>query len=360
MKVLQVPSITSRSLLAITATAQIPKIIIDTDFNTIGDDGQVLVMAAQLHASKELELLGVTTVIGNQYQDQCLSDCLKGMERLGIENQVGVYAGAEQPFLHTYSAYQLEQCLFGNATEYVGAYESPESSQLVSPPDGFAAHTVPQRQRAAEYIIKTVHRYPREVNILAIGPLTNVALAMKEDPTIIPLIKQIVIMGGQVYVPGNTYLGSAETNWWFDPESTRVVLRAAVPRKLITLDVTNTVLISNETYDKIGNYQPATPITTLFKDIKRFPYVYDTVALASLVYPDIDLDTRELYIDVNCDDSAEYGKGLVWDKDPYPREDVMNSSSVVFAINNTRFFDLYIDLLTLPVPVRALNSSTAS
>jgi inosine-uridine nucleoside N-ribohydrolase len=327
------------------------KVIFDTDFNTIGDDGQCLAMAAQLHATKDIELLGLTIVAGNQYLPQEVSDALKAVERLGLENEIGVYAGAEDPFLHDYASFQQEKLLFGNATAYTAAYTNPPTDQLVAPPDGFATHTVPQKQHAVDFIIESVHRYPGEVTLLAIGPLTNIAIAIRKDPSIVSKIKDVVIMGGQIFVPGNSYIGAGETNWWFDPESARVVLRANVTRKIIPLDVTDTVAITNETYDKIADHKPSTAITTLFADIERWRYVYDTVALASWVYPDLDVDVRDLYVDVSCDFNAQYGKGLVSEEDPYPGLNVETISSVVFGINNSRFFDLYVDLLTRPVPV---------
>ncbi|KAJ4288143.1 hypothetical protein N0V90_012160 [Kalmusia sp. IMI 367209] len=330
------------------------KIIIDTDFNTIGDDGQVLAMAAQLHAAGTLDLLGLTVVAGNQYLNQEVSDALKAVERLGIERTIGVYEGADVPLLHDYAAYQLEQQLFGNATEYVAAYTQPETQDLIAPPDGFATHTVPARKHAVQFLVDTIHRFPHEVTLLAVGPLTNIALAMRLDPTIIPLIKSIVIMGGQAYVEGNAYNGAGETNWWFDAEAARIVLRApGVKRKIIGLDVTNTAIISNATYDAVGNHEPATPITTLFRDIERWPYVYDTVALASLYNESLDLDVRQLYVDVSAEFNAEYGKGLVWETDPYPGIPMESMSDVVFKIDNDRFFELYVDLLTRPVPVAA-------
>lgn len=327
-----------------------PKVIIDTDFNTIGDDGQTLVMAAQLHASKKIELLGLTVVIGNQWLDQGVSDCLKAVERVGLEHSVGVYAGARSPLLHDYEAYQLEQALFGNATMYVGAYKSLLQT-LVAPADGFATHTVPKAQRAVDYIIDTVHRLPGEVTLLAIGPLTNIALAMRLDPSIIPLIKEIVIMGGQIYASGNSYIGAGETNWWFDAEAARVVLRADVSRKIIPLDATNTVVMTEELYDLIADFEPATAVTTLFAGIEQWSYAYDTVALASLYEPSLELEVQDLYLDTSCDFNANYGKALVWSQDPYVGVPVLSKSSVVFKINNTRFFDLYVDLLTRPVPV---------
>jgi Inosine-uridine preferring nucleoside hydrolase len=163
---------------------------------TIGDDGQVAVMAAQLYAQGAIDLLGFTVLSGNQWRDQEVSDCLKAVERLGIEHRVKVHAGAQYPLLHDYNAYQLELTLFGPRKHYVGAYRrtQPEPGDLIPPPDGFATHTRPAQEDAVRFLIDTFHRYPHEVTLLAIGPLTNVALAMREDPTIVPLIKQIVMM----------------------------------------------------------------------------------------------------------------------------------------------------------------------
>lgn len=328
------------------------KIIIDTDFNTIGDDGQVLAMAAQLHKSKLLEVLGLTMVTGNHWLAQGVSDGLKAVERLGIEKDVGVYVGANEPFLHTYAAHQLEKRLFGNGTKYVGAYEAPPPGpqELVAPPDGFAAHTTPRRRSAAQFILDTVHQHPHQVTILAIGPLTNLALALRLDPSVGPLLRGVAIMGGQLYAEGNSYNGAGETNWWLDPESARVVLRAPVPNKTLhPLDLTNTVRITNATYDRIGAHEPATAVTTLFRGLERWPYVYDAVALASLADPSLRREVRELYVDVSCELDETYGQGLVWPEDPYPGTGLATATSVVFSVDNDRFLELYVDLLTRPI-----------
>lgn len=335
-----------------TTNTTIPhKVIFDTDFNTIGDDGQAFTMAAQLHAAGSLSLLGITVVTGNQWLNQGTSDALRAVERMGLaSSKVGVYPGAPQPILHTYPAYTLERATLGNATKYVGAYKFPGPQPLVAPPDGFAAST-PKTQHAVDFIIETVRAYPGQVSILALGPLTNIALAITQDPGIVPLVRSLVIMGGQSYVPGNAYRGAGETNWWFDAESARAVLRAPGfrQRKIVGLDVTDTVAISNETYERVARHEPATAVTRLFADVvERWPYVYDTVALATLYDGGggLDTDVRELYVDVDCGFGAEYGKGLVWEEDPYPGLGVVGTSSVVFGIDNARFFELYVDLLT--------------
>ncbi|HET9375304.1 MAG TPA: nucleoside hydrolase [Chthoniobacterales bacterium] len=218
-----------------------PKVIIDTDFNTIGDDGQVGAMAAQLDSQGVIDLLGFTIPSGNQWRDQKVSDCLKAVKRMGIENRAKVYVGSQYPLLHDYRAYLYEAQLFGQAIDYLGAYATPQPDphHLVPPPDGFAVHTRPAKEDAIDFIIQSIHRYPNDVSILAIGPLTNIAIAVRKDPSIIPLIKQIVIMGGQVYAPGNAYNDAGEFNWWFDPEAAQVVLRTTVPKFIVPLDCTN-------------------------------------------------------------------------------------------------------------------------
>jgi inosine-uridine nucleoside N-ribohydrolase len=225
-----------------------PKVIIDTDFNTMFDEGQVAVMAAQLYSKGAIDLLGFTVASGNERRDQEVSDSLKAMERLGLEHRVKVYVGSQYPLLHNYQSYLYEQLLLGAPIDYLGAYATPQPdlNQVLPPPDGFARHTRPAREDAVDFMIRTIHRYPHEVTILEIAPPTNLAMAIRKDPTIVPLIKQIITMAGQMYVEGNAYLDNAESNWWFDPEATQIVLRAPIPHYIIPLDCTNTLPLTKE------------------------------------------------------------------------------------------------------------------
>ena len=339
---------------SVTCLASPPKVIIDTDFNTMGDDGQVGVLASQLYAQGAIDLLGFTIPTGNQWRDQEVSDCLKAVERMGIQSRVHVYIGAQYPLLHDYNSYQLEVLLFGQPTQYVGAYMTGPGQPLAPPPDGFAKHTKPDKEDAVSFIIETIHRYPHEVTILAIGPLTNVALAMRLDPTIVPLIKQIVIMGGQIYAPGNAFNGAGEFNWWMDPEAAQVVLRANVSRLIVPLDVTNTVTLPQSVYDQIVNRTPPTIVTQLYKEVGPSPgdFIYDTVAFASFYDPSLDIDTQDLYVDMPTTFDSTYGMSKVYTSNPYPSIPVLSQSKVVFHIDNSRFFALYTDLLTRAVPVQ--------
>jgi inosine-uridine nucleoside N-ribohydrolase len=344
-------------------SARPPKVIIDTDFNTIFDDGQVAVMAAQLYARGAIDLLGFTIASGNQWRDQEVSDCLKAVERLGIEHRVRVYVGSQYPLLHDYKSYLYEQVLFGPPKDYVGAYSTtrPGPGDLVPPPDGFATHTRPAKTDAVDFIIHTIHRYPHEVTFLEIAPPTNLALAMRKDPTIVPLIKQIITMAGQIYAPGNAYNDAGEFNWWFDPEATQVVLRAAVPHYVIPLDCTNTVPQTKDIFLQITEHQPPTIITQLYQqqfaanfapNAPPFQSVlFDTCAFGYFVDPSFATDVRDLWVDINTNFDKDYGKSIVYTSDPYPTIGLLQKSKVIFHLNNARFYAFYVDLLTRPVPV---------
>ena len=91
-----------------------------------------------------------------------------------LKNRVKVYVGSQYPLLHDYKAYLYEEQLFGPTIDYVGAYAAPQPdpNHLVPPPDAFATHTRPAKEDAVDFIIQSIHRYPNEVSILAIAPLT--------------------------------------------------------------------------------------------------------------------------------------------------------------------------------------------
>ena len=342
-----------------------PKVILDTDFNTISDDGQALAMLAQLDAAGKLDLLGVTVATGNAWLEQETSDALKAVERLGIDRSVGVYVGAKYPLLHDYDSYLDEVATFGAPIDYVGAFASPpptSRSDLVAPPDGFATHTRPQAQHGVDFLIEQIRRYPHQVSILEIAPPTNLALAIRKDPGIVPLIKQVVTMAGQIYVAGNAYNDVAEFNWWTDPESVKIVLRAAVPKVILPLDLTNNVPLTKPVYLQIANHRPVTPITRLYTDAYApffgsapapYPlYIWDTTALAYLVDPTFATATRDLWVDMSTTFDANYGKSIVYDSNPTPTIPLLQRSKVVFAFDTARFYAFYVDLLTRPVPVR--------
>lgn len=303
-------------MLAAAGSQAAEKVIFDTDFNTMGDDGQAFVMMTQAMAEKKVDVLGVTVVSGNQWLDQEVADALSAVERMGVADEVKVYSGALNPLTHDYATLALEQQLFGKG--YAGAWRKPRptADQLVPPPDGFAQSAKTDPTHAVEFIVDTVKANPNEVTILAIGPLTNLALAFRMNPEIVPLVKRIVYMGGAIDVPGNV-TPAAEFNWWFDPEAADIVLHQPIEHVIIPLDVTNTAMFDKQVFDKISG--AGTPVASMFKagyeeDFAKDPNaraeVWDTLAAAYILDPTLATDVRELNVDVDTVFGANYGRSL--------------------------------------------------
>ncbi|HEV2506869.1 MAG TPA: nucleoside hydrolase [Mesorhizobium sp.] len=346
------------SVLASMANAAPEKIILDTDFSTIGDDGQTLIMAAQLQKEGVIELLGVTVVTGNNWLKQEVADALRAVERLGIDEKVGVYAGANLPLVHDPRSFEHERALFGFGESYKTAFHRPQPTDkdLIAPPDGFATKAKLRQENAVDFIIHTVKANPGEVSLLVIGPATNIALAIRKNPEIVPLIKRIVYMAGAVDVKGNT-TPAAEMNVWIDPEAARIVMREPVAQALIPLDVTDITQIGKAEFDRIVAKEG--PVQKLLGDswmAKRFAKdanakanVFDTLALAYLVDPTFATKVEDLYVDVDVAYGPSYGRTLgYWKEQPTP---LLQKVKVVKEFDNKRFNDFYVDLLTRPVPV---------
>ena len=111
-----------------------------------------------------------------------------------------------------------------------------------------------------DFLVDTIKAHPKEVTILAVGPLTNSALAFRKNPEIVPMVKRIVYMGGAIDVPGNV-TPAAEFNWWFDPEAVRIVLRQPIEH-VIGAQVTNSARFDKAVYDRISG--AGTPVARIF------------------------------------------------------------------------------------------------
>ncbi len=344
------------------------KVIIDSDYNTMSDDGQLGVMAAQLQAAGKIKVMGISVVSGNQWLDQGVADALKSMERLGASTAIPVYAGANFALDHDYQAVQAEIAAGMGGDGYLGAWGTsatpPTPAQLVAPPDGFALYTSLQAKTAVDFIVDTVKANPGEITILAIGPLTNIAQATTAHPEIVPMIKKIIYMGGAVEVAGNT-TNVAEFNWWFDPQAAQQVLRLPIPQVVIPLDVTDTVNLTAPIYNKIAHPAHPTIVTAIYQKLNGYGFdglhgfendpnytqnIWDTLTIAYLMDPTLATVTEEKYVDVKAaPGQADNGQAIGYDTPPAGVP--LQKMTIVERFDNARFFDMYVDLLTRPVPV---------
>jgi|SRR6185437_294059 len=212
--------------------------IIDTDIGFLNDDGLALLLAL---SSDEFEVLGVTVVAGNFDRDQEVVDALSLLEVVD-RLDVGVYPGADRPLVHNRLSY--EDGVWGKWA----TFREP-TLPLGRPPAG-AARAV----HAANFIVEAVRARPREVTILCLGPLTNIALALRIAPEIAGLVRRLVIMGGAVASlsggSGNL-TPTAEFNFWVDPEAAQITLSSGAPVLVVPLNVVRKLRYSDDMHRRI-------------------------------------------------------------------------------------------------------------
>ncbi|MBO0851471.1 MAG: nucleoside hydrolase, partial [Pseudonocardia sp.] len=178
------------------------KVIFDTDFGELNDDSQALFILLQ----SGVNVLGVTTVSGNTWSAEGAAYALRQLELEGKQN-IPVYQGSADPLLGSrMDKLPDEARLFGVDTSYSGAWSHPQPAgyqQLAQPPYGGYAKTPKAEGSAADFIVDEIKKNPHEITLFVLGPATNIALAVKKNPEIVPLVKQVIYMGGAFDVPGN-------------------------------------------------------------------------------------------------------------------------------------------------------------
>jgi inosine-uridine nucleoside N-ribohydrolase len=201
------------------------RVILDTDPGI--DDAMALLF---LKAQPQIELLAITTVFGNAQVDITTTNALYLTDRFDID--VPVYRGAANP-LH-----------IGRHPSPVAVHGDDGLGAIGSTAD-FAAR--PEAGEACDEIIEIVRANPGEVTILALAPLTNLALALQRDPDIAPLVKDVVIMGGAFGLAGKRGNVSpvAEANIFNDPHAADIVFTAPWPVTAIGLDVTSQCVLTS-------------------------------------------------------------------------------------------------------------------
>ncbi len=265
-------------------------VVFDTDSGVFGDDGAALVMLVR--SPSQVALSGVTLTPGNVWPAQGAEYTLHILDLLH-RPQVAVYLGAQTPLLQS-APMAAEFSRRWGPTEFIGAL-ADDPSGVKPAPGATLTGRHPRAENAVEFLISEIERRPGGVTILATGPMTNIALALRMKPSIETRIRQIVFMGGNLAVRGNASV-AAEFNFWFDPEAARIVLRSRIPRKIMfPLDVCNTAPIRKAEFDRIASAH--TPIADLFREDlgNRYPgflkhpeavtYLWDSLAAAYLLDP---------------------------------------------------------------------------
>ena len=204
-------------------------LIIDTDPGI--DDALALLLAL---SSPEVKVEAVTVVGGNVGLESCVRNALLAVEASGAPAPPPVAAGAAGP-------------LAGRPIDAAHVHGDDGLG-------GVAARRLPPRLErtpvpALELTLDTIERIAREVTIVALGPLTNLAVAYRASPKTFARVSRIVVMGGSLAFGGNA-TAAAEYNFHADPEAARVIVRSGLPVVLVGLDVTSQVLLDRELFER--------------------------------------------------------------------------------------------------------------
>jgi purine nucleosidase len=272
------------------------KIIIDTD---PGQDDAVAILLA-LASPDDVDVLGIVAVAGNVSLAQNARNALKVVELSG-RTDVPVYAGCERPMRrHLVTA------------EHVHGDTGLDGPDLPVPAIKL------QQQHGVDYLVDMLLAHdPGTITLCALGPLTNIAMALVKAPQIAARIKEIVMMGGAYFEVGNI-TPTAEFNIYVDPEAADVVMRSGIPIVMVPLDVTHMILTTHERLeriDAIGN-RSGKAVAQMLAFSERFDLqkygskgapLHDPCVIAYLIKPDL-FEGR--HINVTIETASELTMGM--------------------------------------------------
>jgi purine nucleosidase len=207
----------------------------------------------------------------------------------------------------------------------------------------------PIAQHGSDFLIEKILSNPGEITLVAVGPLTNLALAIRKEPRIVGAIKELIIMGGAIRHEGNT-TALAEFNTYVDPHAAHIVYHAGIPTTLVPLDVTYQCILTPRDVEKLKPRD--SPIPRFIKDATRFYMEYhddyqgiegcvinDPLALALAFKPEL-CDHRELYVDVDISGGVSMGKTLA---DFYNHQKKPANMKVALGVRARDFIELFLE-----------------
>lgn len=303
-------------------------IILDCD---PGHDDAVAILLA--HGSPAIDLLAITTVVGNQTLDKVTANA-RGVATIAGIDGVPIAAGCEHPLVREI---ETAPSIHGDS-----GMDGPEQVEPTVPQDP---------RRAVDLIIETVMSRPdQDVTLVATGGLTNIALAARLEPRIIPRVREVVLMGGGVET-GN-WSAAAEFNIKIDPEAAHIVFTAGWPVVMVGLDLTHQALCDESAEQKVSavGTAPARFVLQLmeffretYRDQQGFenPPVHDPCAVAYLIDPSV-VETVRAPIAIEMHGELTLGMTVADRRAPAP-EDCRTSYAT--RLDHGRFWDLVADAL---------------
>jgi inosine-uridine nucleoside N-ribohydrolase len=298
------------------------KILLDCDPGH--DDAIALLLAL---ASPELELLGVTTVAGNQTLDKTTANAIRVLEFVG-RGDVPVAAGADRPLVRP---------------QYVASYVHGETG--LDGPDLPAAQAEPLDRHAVDFLADQIREHDGGVTLVPTGPLTNVALLLALHPDARP--ERIVLMGGAI-AEGNV-TPAAEFNIWADPEAAARVFAGGIDVTMVGLDVTHKALFTSAHVGRLAGRvgRMVAELLEFYGHFHKEVYgfdgspIHDAVAVAHVIRDDL-VKTEHLNTEIDIESELCRGRTVV---DVWRRSGREPNSHVGVDIDADGFLDLLIERL---------------
>jgi purine nucleosidase len=269
-------------------------LLIDTD--TASDDAVALIMALR---SPEVRVAAITVVAGNVPVAQATSNALFTVELCGAD--VPVYSGAEAPFLR-----KLVIADWFHGADGLGDHGYKPDKRRAEP------------GHAVDALIQTVHDHPG-IEIITLGPLTNLAMALLREPKLAASVKRCVVMGGAPCCVGNV-TPAAEFNIWVDPEAARIVFQSGLPLEMVgwQLCCGDAVLAQRDIDRVLGLKNPiadfaircnSTAVDAFFKQTgQRGISLPDPVAMGIALNPALCTSSSKHHIEIEV--SSELTRGM--------------------------------------------------
>ncbi|MEY8339192.1 nucleoside hydrolase [Lachnospiraceae bacterium 62-35] len=325
------------------------KVILDVD---TGSDDAIAIMEAILHPA--LDVLAITTVNGNKPLPNTTENTLRVIDLMGVGDKVPVYMGCEDPMVaellpdrHAESRQAPQKKVVdGEVIEY-----HSEHLDMIPP-----SHTKAQEKRAVPFLIDTLMASEGDITLIPVGPLTNIALAMRAEPRIKEKIKKIVIMGGGHNKTNRTC--AAEFNIWKDPEAAQIVFTSGCDVLLVPLDATHAgdvTMAESQAIREIGTPIAAAVADLLDQRIKAYDMFqpqkiagstppHDALAVASVIDPDVLRDVQFRRVDVDFSGGICDGRTMV---DPRVYPDNPPNIHIALDCDRERFVKLLTDTIAL-------------
>jgi purine nucleosidase len=301
-------------------------IIFDTDPGI--DDSLAILLAL---ASPELSVDGIVTVHGNVSTEQTTENALAILELAGASH-IPVYKGCNLPL--------VKESLLSPEThgdKGLGYANLPVPA------------TKPQVKHGSDFLIERIMSQPNEITLVAIGPLTNVALALRKEPRIVENVKEVWVMGGAIQHAGNT-TALAEFNTFVDPHAAHVVFHSGMPITLTPLDVTYQCIFTVDDLNRLLRID--SPITKYIADSTRFYMEFhdeyqsiqgcvinDPMTLALTFIPEI-CDYQNLVVDVDISTGVGLGNTFA---DFYNYEKKPANMRVAMGVRPRMFMEVFLE-----------------